>query len=164
MINLRKIILQRNINNHLITDISFRKIKSESNSESGKCYICNFDKTKISNKNIIIHNQCLRLFDKCSENKCGILYSKVYKINFPEEFKENIYCDLKLKKVSSEYYPVCSLCGKIYCEYHLTKLKNNLICNWCQNNFKYYSLFILRKTLLYKNEDILCHILKFLIS
>ena len=160
MINLRKVILQRNINKNILKDISFRKISEDiSGSEDTECYLCNYSNK--NNKKFVIHSKCLRYFEKCNEEHCGVLYSKMFKVT--EKEKDSI---IMLTKISSDYYPSCYLCNKIYCEYHLS-LKNNLssknnhkICSWCNNHYKYYVLFILKNTKIYLVEDVLWNILK----
>lgn len=171
MINLRKIILQRNINNNILHDISFRKISQYHQSEhpDNNCYVCNQNKdTEKPINTVFIHNKCLQFFEKCNDHKCGILYSKIYsflnvKPTLNEKLIQNQTDQIFLKKMSFEYHPTCYLCNQIYCDYHLHKTKHNtFICSWCKEHFKYYFTFILKNTPLYKYEDILQHIYLFL--
>ena len=129
MITLRSLKINRKINDQLIEDHSFRIIKN--NIIDDRCFLCNVyensDEKKIK---INIHKECFNKLLKCSHNNCPQYYLKG---------------------------PICILCSKTYCYYHLFKD----ICFNCNETYLIYVLFVLKKTILYDYRDILNLILQY---
>jgi hypothetical protein len=105
------------------------------------CYFCSNEDEEESDNNmviekILIHKECCDKLLKCSFNNCLTFYHSKNTLN-------------------------CSMCNKIYCSYHIYFSRKVFICNWCNDNIYYFTLWVLKHTPLYNNTDILGLIMDF---
>jgi hypothetical protein len=133
MLHIRKVTIPRKINDKILMEISLKSIK---HNEVYGCCICEssvLQDKKIEHLNI--HKDCLAKMPKCSDDKCPVIYYS-----------------------SSQYIPMCTLCNSVKCTYHIL---SNSLCLGCNNHYTEYILFVLKRTAIYKNVDVLKYLLTF---